>query len=276
MLITCDTDLRKYLPNALATVEGESSLYDKLDFFLAASERWLAEHFTGTTVLVEISAMEPSTPIRMLACQIVVADAFARAIPSLDLVLTPNGFGIVSNNNLAPASADRVNRLLSSLHTNRDWLLDQLLSLLPAYHDWASSPQGLFFASTLFPRFSLVTALGKDENVWHSYQSLRSQLVSIEDELAEKYISLELYRRFRQHILLQTVSAEELSIIEPLKQIEVDLLAGKRLNYELLISLVERIRQNTTDFAEWQTSSTAQYFQPQRFQNEKKSRGYWW
>ena len=58
MLITCDTDLRKYLPNALATVEGESSLYDKLDFFLAASERWLAEHFTGTTVLVEISAMD--------------------------------------------------------------------------------------------------------------------------------------------------------------------------------------------------------------------------
>ena len=220
--------------------------------------------------------MDAATPIRMLACQIVVADAFARAIPSLDLVLTPNGFGIVSNNNLAPASADRVNRLLSSLHTNRDWLLDQLLSLLPAYHDWASSPQGLFFASTLFPRFSLVTALGKDENVWHSYQSLRSQLVSVEDELAEKYISPELYRRFRQHILMQTVSAEELSIIEPLKQIEVDLLAGKHLNYELLISLVERIRQNTTDFAEWQTSSTAQYFQPQRFQNEKKSRGYWW
>ena len=72
MLITCDTDLRKYLPNALATVEGESSLYDKLDFFLAASERWLAEHFTGTTVLVEISAMDAATPIRMLACQIVV------------------------------------------------------------------------------------------------------------------------------------------------------------------------------------------------------------
>ena len=44
----------------------------------------------------------------------------------------------------------------------------------------------------------------------------------------------------------------------------------------ILISLVVRIRQNTTDFAEWQTSSTAQYFQPQRFQNEKKSRGYWW
>ena len=276
MLITCDTDLRKYLPNALATVEGESSLYDKLDFFLAASERWLAEHFTGTSVLVEISAMEPATPIRMLACQIVVADAFARAIPSLDLVLTPNGFGIVSNNNLAPASADRVNRLLSSLHTNRDWLLDQLLSLLPAYHDWASSPQGLFFASTLFPRFSLVTALGKDENVWHSYQSLRLQLVSIEDGLADKYISRELYQRFRQHVLSQTVSAQEQTIISTLQQVELDLLAGKRLDYESLMRIVDIIRKNTTDFPEWQTSSTADYYRQPSFQNQKKSGGYWW
>lgn len=41
MLITCDTDLRKYLPNALATVEGESSLYDKLDFsWLRLKDGW--------------------------------------------------------------------------------------------------------------------------------------------------------------------------------------------------------------------------------------------
>ena len=66
------------------------------------------------------------------------------------------------------------------------------------------------------------------------------------------------------------------TVIQSLQQVELNLLAGKRRNYELLISLVERIRQNTSDFAEWQTSSTAQYFQPQRFQNEKKSRGYWW
>lgn len=36
-------------------------------------------------------------------------------VPSLDLVLTPNGFGIVSNQNVAPASRDRVARLIASL-----------------------------------------------------------------------------------------------------------------------------------------------------------------
>ena len=30
MIIANDTEFRKYIPNVLATVEGESSLYDKL------------------------------------------------------------------------------------------------------------------------------------------------------------------------------------------------------------------------------------------------------
>lgn len=77
MLVNNDLELRKYLPNVLATVEGESSLFDKLDFFLSAAERWLAENFTGTPVLVKISAMEEAAPMRTLACQIVVADAFS-------------------------------------------------------------------------------------------------------------------------------------------------------------------------------------------------------
>ena len=37
------------------------------------------------------------------------------AIPSLDLVLTTNGFGIVSNQNVVPASRERVDALISSL-----------------------------------------------------------------------------------------------------------------------------------------------------------------
>ena len=45
MLITSDIELRKYLPNALATVDGEASLYDKLDFFKALQSG--TSHFLG-------------------------------------------------------------------------------------------------------------------------------------------------------------------------------------------------------------------------------------
>ena len=117
MLIQTDQELRSYLPNVFATCDGEVSLFDKLNFFLSNSERWLAAYFVGDTHLATISSSSGS-PLRSLCCQIVVADAFHGALPSLDLVLTPNGFGIVSNNNVAPASADRVNRLGDALIAN--------------------------------------------------------------------------------------------------------------------------------------------------------------
>ena len=52
--------------------------------------------------------------------RIVAFDAFRNAVPHLDLILTPNGFGIVNNSNIAPASKERVERLIASLLSNRD------------------------------------------------------------------------------------------------------------------------------------------------------------
>ena len=130
MLISNDTELRKYLPNALTTVEGETPLYDKISPYLSKAQAWLAKHFTGTDILAAIETAEPADPLRELCAHIVAVDAFRRAIPSLDLILTPNGFGIVSNQNVVPASADRVKRLIDSLLTNRDSLVNTLLDNL--------------------------------------------------------------------------------------------------------------------------------------------------
>ena len=88
MLITSDTDLRQYIPNTLVTVSGEQTLFDKLQVELQLSEAWIVRTFS----VVE------STPT---ACKVLATDAFLRAVPSLDLVLTPNGFGVISNNTIA-------------------------------------------------------------------------------------------------------------------------------------------------------------------------------
>ena len=122
MLITSDTDLRQYIPNTLVTVSGEQTLFDKLQVELQLSEAWLARTF----------GVVESTPT---ACKVLATDAFLRAVPSLDLVLTPNGFGVVSNNTIAPASKDRVDRLLTSLENSRDFAIDQLLHELLANPD---------------------------------------------------------------------------------------------------------------------------------------------
>ena len=58
--------------------------------------------------------------LKVTMARIVAFDAFRNTIPHLDLILTPNGFGIVNNYNIAPASKERVERLIASLLSNRD------------------------------------------------------------------------------------------------------------------------------------------------------------
>ena len=141
MLINNDEQLRQFLPNVLATCEGEVSLFDKLQFHLNNAEQWLAENVTGRDFISTVAGAQADDATRALLCQTIAAHAFHVALPSLDLVLTPTGFGIVSNGNIAPASAERVARLSESLLLLRDTLIDQLLSHLCQNASWRETPQ---------------------------------------------------------------------------------------------------------------------------------------
>ena len=140
ILIASDDQVRQNIPNVLATVEGEPTLLEKLNPFIEQAEDWLAENFTSSEILLAIAG-EEGTPLKELCTRIVITEAFRAAIPSLDVILTPNGFGIVNNTNVVPASRDRVERLILSLETCRDEQLIALLRLLPAHEAWLATKQ---------------------------------------------------------------------------------------------------------------------------------------
>ena len=173
-LIKTDETLRRFMPNVFATAKGETPLFDKLTPWLTASEQWLAEKICGEDTLAEIVALDDMNVVKMLASQIVVSDAVRCAVPSLDLVLTPNGFGIVSNTNVAPASKERVERLMASLLDMRDKAVEQLLNQLPLMQSWTASAQCRWFTATLFPNIDLVSLCGFTEHRWEKYLELRS------------------------------------------------------------------------------------------------------
>ena len=136
-LITNDQQLRRYMPNAFDTVEGETTFHEKIQPWLDQAERWVFTQFIGDDFSPELLAMEETEPLRTCATLVVVHEAFMRAVPSLDLVLTPNGFGIVSNQNIAPASPHRISRLLGSL----DIKAPRLAGDEPGYRHRAVDPQ---------------------------------------------------------------------------------------------------------------------------------------
>lgn len=183
--------LRKYIPNVITTVKGEIPLFDKISPFLQNAELWVEQHITLATVLSAIMDNEEDESSLVLCRQMVVAGAMMEAIPSLDVVLTPNGFGIVSNSNIAPASKERVRSLIDSMEAIRDNAIETLLPFLMKREDWRNTEQGRFFQGTLFPNIDLTTLCGYSSHRWKQYLGLRHRTQQLEEQLAAEYISSE-------------------------------------------------------------------------------------
>ncbi len=231
-LITTDERLRKLIPHVLATVEGEQTLFEKMYPFLESAEEWVKIYFIPELLFDSIaeaadaaeaaSAAFPAT-IFAITERIVACHAYMMAIPSLNLVMTPNGFGIVSNSNVVPASKERVERLIDSLETERDHAIEQLICHLAAHEDWRQSNQGKYFGATMFPFLGLCHRLAIKEHIWQEYEQLHDRLIKIETVLAETYFSHEQMAALRLHVMtqMQDCQPKQEQLIRSLQSLEL-------------------------------------------------------
>ena len=279
-LITNDQQLRRYLPNAFDTVEGETTFFDKILPWLDQAERWVMTQFIGSDFALELLSMAETEPLRTCATLVTVHEAFMRAVPSLDLVLTPNGFGIVSNQNVAPASPHRITRLIASLETSRDIAIEQLIHNLFLNSTWSASPIRGWFSATLFPNIDLANLCGFTEHRWANYLGLRSKAIDIEQRLAEEFISPEQLAVFRGEVMsmlsdLTVATSHHFRVIEQLRQIVVTALQGNQVPIQSLRDIVDLMRKNETSFPHFRNSDTYKLFEPPVFENKKENNGYW-
>lgn len=279
-LIPDNTTLQHYVPNTLKAVAGEQSLYDKIQFHLMQSETWLTNTFLSTDTLSRIKSYSDSTPLLHHCRMALAADAMLHAVPQLDLILTPNGFGIVSNQNIAPASKERIERLLLSLEKLRDDAIAIVLAMLPEAHHWTASPQYGYFAATMFPTLDLVTSLGYTDHIWQRYQDIHTQLISIEHRLESDFFSHELMTALRTANILSgwdnTLDAAQYKrIYQRIAAIEFSVLRIGEFPMPSIIDTVNIIRSSKGNaFAEWKQSDTAKLFEDHGYKNKKQSSGY--
>ena len=275
-LIPNDETLRRFVPQQVCAVKGEASLFDRIAHWLDTAEQWVFATFCPETVMAEAVADNPDSPIRNPLTAIAAHQALADAIPSLDLVQTVNGFAVVSNQNLAPASKERVERLIAAHKAQRDAAINTLLPLLAKIGGWRNTAQCEFFRATLFSTLDSIRQLASGVATWEKFQELRPAIAVAEDRLASEYISHELIQRLRD---------ETLGIISPLSTIDsrlctalrghvVDLVLSKPLRETALRDIVDYIRRHPDTFPEWHSSNTARLFTPPIFRNSKKSSGY--
>ena len=282
-LITTNEQITALLPNIAVTVQGEVPLFDKLSPFLAATEKWLIEEFTSDRTFNTICGYVDDNPTKVLATQIVAYEAFRRALPHLDVILTPNGFGIVNNQNIVPASKERINRLLDTLLENRDAALLQFIPLLYVASQWNKSEQCKFFAATMFPNMEVTLRFPKpSEGRWMLYLAIREKAIIIEQFCAAQYLSVELmdvlrsevqsgqYRSMLHQKICRTLQAVEIRCLQ-----STDPTAWMHFEHGALFDIVNTIRDNPEEFPEWHSSATAELYNPEIFENKKESKGFW-
>lgn len=275
-LINNDSDLRLYIPNQVCAVKGEQTLYDKIARWLDTAEQWLSDNITSAPTLNRIAEYSDGHPL-LRACRAAVAHrALADAIPSLDLVQTVNGFAVVSNQNLAPASRDRVDRLIAAHRSQCDSAISAIIPLLADAHAWRGSPQCEFFRTTLFPTPAHIRPLASGAASWDKYRELHPAIANAEAALAARYISHGLMQRLRDAALgLNPISTLEARLCEALRGHVADIVCDRPLRDEALRDIVEYIRNRPDTFPEWHRSETARLFSPPVFRNRKDAKGYW-
>lgn len=275
-LINNDTDLRRYIPNQVVAVKGEASLFDKIAYWLDTAEQWIFATFCPASVVDAILADNPHSPIRNPLAAIAAHQALADAIPSLDFVQTVNGFAVVSNQNLAPASRDRVDRLIAAHRSQRATAISALIPLLATIPEWRDTPQCGYFRSTLFPTPAHIRPLASGAATWERYEELHRAIAAAEDRLAAEYISPELMQRLRDEALgLSQLSTLDARLCEALRSHIADLINDRPLRDTALRDIVDYIRRHPDTFPEWHRSDTARLFSPPVFRNSKESPGYW-
>lgn len=273
-LITSDALLRSLIPHTLTTVEGETPLILRLAPQLEAAELWLADHFTPVDLLLPLA---PDDNVRRLATRLVVLHAYHEAIPSLDLILTPNGFGIVSTTAIAPASRERIERLLAATLRERDNVLDALLARLPRLDGWLATPHAAFFAATLFPTLGLTAHFPPEPDRWLQYLALRQRLLTVEADIADHYLGHDLLRTLRAEVMAHDIADRHRPLLAALRSEELAALRrpDTALDEHRLAHLVGLVRDRPADFPEWHRSPVAQLWSPPVYENKPDDHGYW-
>lgn len=127
----------------------DESIYNAMAPYLNEEFTRIQNNLLGIVVALTIddgNHEELDVAVGNLTC----LSAICRHLRGLDLVLTENGFGIVSNTNIAPASQQRVDALLQECLNNFDFATDRVLDLLIATPDWFSTRQAQSSIATLF------------------------------------------------------------------------------------------------------------------------------
>lgn len=165
MILKTTKDAVKFLPSLNLTLEN-----DRLQDFFRRAQEWLTTHIIGddleTALETEVGMTDTDSHADLrLLCQRVIAEiGLLAAIPEMDMQLTEAGFAVQDNDDMSPASAQRVDRLLAKLPERIANDIDALVRFLlknsngtendhRPYDNWRGTDQFKYLTAVFMPLF---------------------------------------------------------------------------------------------------------------------------
>jgi len=241
-LITTTTELQKYI-NVVNTVKVESLL----PFVNDAQDKYLRPHL-GTTLLAELDAFtnEGTIPVwadmdeddveaalialQPYAINPLAAFAMFEGAPSLDVKITESGFAVISNNNLTPASAERVKNFRIQMEQTGWNRIETLLRFLETnqanYPGWVDSEAYTQSTRNLINTAELFDSIVSIEASRLRFTRMRPTMDNVEMLQIEPVISKELADVLRTEIRENNISAVNARLLIPLRRAVAYLTAG--------------------------------------------------
>lgn len=230
------------------------------------------KRFLGAALYVRFSSLDydfishPADGVESAALAVaryVSVSAYLRAVPQLDLVITANGFGVVSNSNVAPASSERVERLLDSLRRAESESIDSLLDILRAFPEWNLSPAACSSFSSLFWKSSHAEMFGVANPLRSDLVRLRPKISSGETAL-KRLISPEQVAAMLAAIRTDAISPAMGMLVSLCRNFVVDFADERHTLSASRDAILSFLDLNLTEFPAYAASSAykANHFKP--------------
>ncbi len=264
---------------AIPTVEGlindgDENAYSRLETYIDTAEMWLEDEVLGIELFSSL-ADKCSDEIKSLLEVIIACKAFVEAISFIDLILTSNGFGIVNNSNLSPASRERVEKLKAQCPLRMDSSIDLLLQKVYKDADllalWQKAGCFPMLTDTLFwYGGELKKYSGKADSTRVQLMELRPQLLLMQTHTLAKYVSPEYLNELIDKRRKNGFTHEDNLIYNYMQTALGGLLSNQdRQAYSIIETAINAMVDNLEKYPAYRASQTYALKISEKYQNKK-------
>lgn len=217
MIVTTIDQVKKVVPNIDKQME-----FEDFETFMNDAERYMKREYLGNTLYTFLDADEGTheDTVAMLENAIILK-GYYESIPFLDLRMTQNGFAVTNNQNMSPASKDRVKKLRDQTYARFDSAVEDLMDQLEAttaLHDkWKGSEAFSIMYDLFVPtarELSKFIDIGVNRRL---FRKIRGNVLNAQRFMMYPIISKALAEQIIEQVKDKEVSSENNAILNDLK-----------------------------------------------------------